>query len=75
MSIVKTKNQLTNMQLELLKMFSVEVPEADLKMVRNMLANFFAERATEEAVKAQQKNKWTNKEIDSWANNHKRLKK
>ncbi len=43
---------LTNLQVELLKLFSRQLPEADLLAIRDMIAKYLLERAFLEADKA-----------------------
>ncbi len=57
---------LTNLQLELLKLFSLNLSEDELIEVRRMLANFFAERASDEMDKLWKENNWTNETMDEW---------
>lgn len=40
-----TNQPLTNLQLELLKVFSRPVPDEDLKAIRQLLSNYFAQKA------------------------------
>jgi hypothetical protein len=57
---------LTNLQLELLKLFSMNLPEEELLEIRRMLANYFAERASNEMDRLWEENKWTNETMDDW---------
>ena len=50
---------LTNLQLELLKVFSRSVSEEDLLQIRQMLAKFFAEKAMNLADQAWEAQGWT----------------
>lgn len=43
---------LTNLQLELLKLFSRQLPESDLLAIRDMISRYLLERAFAEADKA-----------------------
>lgn len=40
---------LTNLQLELVKLFAQEVPEEDLRNIKQLIANYFAEKAMDMA--------------------------
>ena len=44
-------SELSNLQLELLKLFSPNVPEQDLKNIKNYLSSYFAQKAIKEADK------------------------
>ncbi len=46
------KQPFTNLQLELLKLYSLNLSEEELILVRDMLAIFFADRATAHADRA-----------------------
>jgi hypothetical protein len=50
--------QFTNLQLELLKVFSRQVSDDDVKAIRKMLVNYFAEKAMNLADEAWDKNGW-----------------
>ena len=41
--------QLSNVQLELLKLYSTDLSEKDLTALKNLLAKFYAERAIQTA--------------------------
>jgi hypothetical protein len=48
--------------LELLKVFSRQVSDDDVKAIRKMLVNYFAEKAMTLADQAWDKNGWTEKD-------------
>jgi hypothetical protein len=50
---------LTNLQVELLKLFSRQLPEADLLTIRDMIAKYLLERAFSEADKAWEEKGYT----------------
>jgi hypothetical protein len=54
----------TNVQLELLKVFSHQISDADLTALRAVLAQFFAQRAVEAADAAWEKNAWTDADVE-----------
>ena len=41
---------LTNLQLELVKLFAKEVEEEDLRNIKQLIANYFSEKAMDMAV-------------------------
>ena len=45
------KNKLTNLQLELLKLYSKNIPSNDLSEIKQLIAQYFAEKMTIEADK------------------------
>jgi hypothetical protein len=71
MAHTRTK-PLTNLQLELLKIFSREVSEVDLLEIRKMLARYFAEKAINLADQVWDANKWTEKDEERFLNEHAR---
>jgi len=55
---------LTNVQLELLKTFSLELSEEELLQLRELLANFFAEKAIQAANRTWDEKGWDNEKVD-----------
>ena len=66
--------KLTNVQLELLKLFQYDLPERQLVEIKNILAKYFAKSATDEMDKLWDENGWTNETMKDWANEHLRKK-
>ena len=63
-------NKLTNLQLELLKIFSYQLPDNQLVEIKNILAKYFADKASDEMDKLWQEKSWTNKTMENWSNEH-----
>ena len=59
---------LTNLQLELLKLFSREVSEEDLLEIRRLLVQFFSERISDAADKVWEEKSWTNETMEEMLN-------
>lgn len=57
---------LSNLQVELLQLFSQDVSEADLISIKRLLANFFAERASDEMDRLWEARNWSNETMDAW---------
>ncbi len=57
------KQPLTNVQLELLKVFSHNLADEDLKELKNVLANFFAERLVKRANQVWEEKEWTEEDV------------
>ena len=57
--MVQVQPQFTNLQLELLKVFSRQVSDDDVKAIRKMLLNYFSEKAINLADQTWDKNGWT----------------
>ncbi len=58
------KQPFSNVQLELLKVFAHHVSDNDLMDLRQVLAAFFAKKATEAADVAWDKNGWTELDVE-----------
>jgi hypothetical protein len=55
---------LTNVQLELLKVFSYQVSDEDLLELKDTLAKFFAEKAIQSANQAWDEQGWDEQKVD-----------
>ena len=67
-------NQLSNLQLELLKIYSTNISDEKLLNIKSMLANFFAEEATKEMDKFIEENNITQQDLIDWTHEHNRVK-
>ena len=65
-------NRMTNLQLELIKLFNYNLSQQQLLEVKDLLARYFANNATEEADKIWEAKGLTNETMDSWLNEHMR---
>ena len=68
------RQPLTNVQLELLKVFSHDLGEQDLLELKKLLVEFFANRAIGLANKAWDEQGWTNEDVDRLLNTKLRTK-
>ncbi|MEO8147762.1 MAG: hypothetical protein ABI723_09010 [Bacteroidia bacterium] len=66
------KSPLTPMQLELLKMFSRNVPEEQLKELKHLFVQYFAYKATKAADEVWDKEKWTKETMENFLKLHER---
>ena len=57
---------LTNLQLELLKLFGMELSDEELLEVKRMLSKYFADKASDEMDRLWEKNNWTDETMDEW---------
>jgi hypothetical protein len=71
---METAGKLTNVQLELLKLFQYDLPEKQLVEIKNMLAKYFADTATAEMDKLWDEKGWSDKTMNDWTNEHLREK-
>ena len=62
----------SNLQLELLKVYSREVEEEDLLAIRKILADYFAKKAIEMADKAWDQNGWKAEDTEKLSREHNR---
>ena len=65
--------KLTNLQLELLKVFSYQLNQQQLTDIKTLLANYFAEQATKEVDQLWAENNWDENTMETWANEHLRM--
>ena len=61
---------LSNLQIELLKVYSSGVPDEWLIDIREMLAQYLLEKARDEADKVWQEKGYSEKTIKQWLKNH-----
>jgi hypothetical protein len=57
---------LTNLQLELLKVFTYQLPEEELLEVKRLLADFFAKRLTDRASEIWAKKGYSQSDMEKW---------
>lgn len=62
--------KLTNVQIELLKLFQYDLPEKQLAEIKNMLAKYFAQSATREMDKLWEENNWDAETMKQWTEEH-----
>jgi hypothetical protein len=64
--------KLTNVQVELIKMFNRQVPEEQLLEIKNLLAKYFAEIATRKMDRLWVENDWSDDTMEEWLEEHNR---
>ena len=67
-----TAPKLTNLQLELLETFSYGLPDSQLQEIRQLLAQYFLDKADAEMERLEQENGWNSATADSWVKGHER---
>ena len=70
--MIATNDKLTNLQLELLKMFKYDLSETQLLELREVLSSYFAKKVDLEMVKVCNEKEWSISTIESLANQHTR---
>ena len=63
---------LSNIQQELLKVYSTNIPEAQLLEVRDLLGNYFAQKATDLLEEYFDAENISSQDVAEWANGHNR---
>jgi len=61
---------LTNMQLELLKLFTRDIEETDLIEIKRMIVKYLGKKLAQKADKVWEEKQWTNDDMDNLLNMH-----
>jgi hypothetical protein len=67
---METAGKLSNLQIELLKLFRFDLSDKQLMDIKRILAQYFAKSATHEMDKLWDENSWTDETMKAWANEH-----
>jgi len=57
---------LSNLQIELLQLYSQGVSDKDLIAIKRLIAQYFADQASDEMNKIWEKKNWSNETMDEW---------
>ena len=71
--MITASHKLSNVQLELLKVFSYQVTEQELLDIKDLLARYFAQRATNSMQEFWESHKLDDDTIDAWLTEHERI--
>jgi len=63
---------LSNMQLELLNLFTRDLEETDLIALKRMIVKYLADKVSKLADDVWNEKKWTNKDMDDFLKQHER---
>jgi len=66
--MIAVRQPLTNVQVELLKIYSTNLTEPEFMELKDLLAQFYAKKSIEYANKAWKEKKLTNDIMDQWLN-------
>lgn len=66
--------KMTNLQLEILKIFNYELPDNQLIEIRDILSTYFAKKASDEMDRLWEENNWSDKTMDDWSHERMRTK-
>lgn len=69
-----TSSRLSNLQMELLKLYSYNVSDKELRDIQKILADYFAHKVDQEMDQLWEKNDWNNEIVESWKTEHLRSK-
>ena len=72
--MTSTHAGLSNLQKELLKLYSNNIPDEQLMEIRLLLGDYFAQKATEAMDKVWKKQGLTKQDMINWTNEHNRRK-
>ncbi|GAB3726794.1 hypothetical protein [Spirosoma lituiforme] len=67
---MESKLPLSNIQLELLKVFSRNVPDDDLKEIKALISNYFAHKAAQLADDAWNEDNLSEETMNKWRQTH-----
>ncbi len=70
--MIETGNKMTNMQLELLKMFKYNIDESQLMELKELLSKFLVDKIDASMDKLWNDKRWSNETMESFANQHMR---
>lgn len=69
---METPTKFTNLQQELLKLYSKNVSDDDLIAIKDLLGKYFAQKTIESANSVWRKNHWGEQEDQQFLNEHMR---
>jgi len=71
---MEAAKNLSNLQLELLRVFNFDLSEEQLKEIRALLADYFANKVTSEMDALFEENEWGEEKVKEWSKEHMRTK-
>lgn len=63
---MQTSESLSNIQLELLKLYATDIPDEDLINIKRLMVRYFAEKITLQMDMLWEKNNWTAQTMHEW---------
>ena len=69
-AIQNIPTRLSNLQMELLKLYPYNVSEKELKDIRSILADYFVGKIDSEMNDLWEKNEWNDQTIEAWKSEH-----
>lgn len=71
---MESSKKLTNLQLELLKVFRFDLSDKQLKEIKSLLVAYFADNVSNEVDKLFEEQDWGEDKIEEWSKEHMRVK-
>jgi hypothetical protein len=71
---MEATKKLSNLQLELLQMFRFEISDEQVKEIRKLLVEYFADKVTSEIDALFEEKDWGEEKIEEWSKEHMRTK-
>lgn len=68
MNKTTSSSPLSNLQSELLKLYSTNISEQALLEIKEMLSQYFAKRAVKQMDELWEQNQWNDETMESWLN-------
>jgi hypothetical protein len=72
MALQEQSSKLSNLQLELLKIFSRNISDQQLLEIKGILSRYFADKASDEFERLAEERGWTVETYKQWTNEHSR---
>ena len=72
MANIQISTPLSNMQLELLKLFTHDLEESDLIALKRLIVKYLSEKVSKLADNVWKEKKWTAKDMDNLLDKHER---
>lgn len=70
MSVLQSSPRLSNLQLELLKLYPYNVSDDEIKDIKKILADYFSQKIDQEMDKLWIENNWDEQTIEDWKSEH-----
>ena len=71
MSVTQLSPPLTNVQLQLFKLYAYDLPEEEMQELKKMLTSFFADRIRKRTGRIWQERGYTQEIMQQWLNDEK----
>lgn len=75
MGATQQPTKFSNLQMELLKLYSRNVSDEELRDIRKMLADYYAQKLDEEMDKLWKEKGWTQETMEAWLKEDLRVRK